>query len=69
MIEIQILYAQSGEGSSVRKIVLSNTKRGKLLVAEEAKNLSENFMSSGLMHWFPTYQKLDRIMLMLAMHR
>jgi hypothetical protein len=43
MIEIQILYAQSGEGSSVRKIMLSSMQREELLVADEAKNLSEKF--------------------------
>jgi hypothetical protein len=49
-MEDKDLYIQSGGGSSVRKIVLSNIQRGKLLVAEEAKNLSESFMSSGLRH-------------------
>jgi hypothetical protein len=68
-IEIKILYARSGEGSSVRKIVLSNMQREKLLVAEEVKNLSEKFYVIRTNALISNIPKLYRIRLMLAMHR
>jgi hypothetical protein len=69
VIEMKILYAQSGEGSSVQKIVLSNMQREKLLVAEEVKNLSEEFYVIRTNALISNVPKLYRIRLMLAMHR